>query len=265
MRNAARAIILSSCALAFAGQAKAEGFWSGNWYLTLGGSGISAPKFEGAKDNKLFFSPIISLGRGNQPRFSSRNDSASFAIYDTDVVRAGVAGKFIPGRDAGDADELIGLSEIKWGGEIGGFADVYVTDYLRARAELRQGIRSHDGLVADLALDAFTDIAPDLRISGGPRATYATSGYTKAYYGVDAGESAASGLTEYHPDGGFTSVGAGAAITWDATEKLQMSAFTEYKRLTGPAADSSLVEERGSKNQLTFGVSASYKFGFSLD
>ena len=113
MRNATRAIVLSSCALAFAGQANAEGFWSGNWYLTLGGSGISAPKFEGAKDNKLFFSPIISLGRGNQPRFSSRNDSASFAIYDTDVLRAGVAGKFIPGRDAGDADELIGLANVR--------------------------------------------------------------------------------------------------------------------------------------------------------
>ena len=58
---------------------------------------------------------------------------------------------------------------------------------------------------------------------------------------------------------------AARAITWDATDKISMSAFTEYKRLSGPVADSSLVEERGSKNQLMFGVSASYKFGVSFD
>mgnify|MGYP002776793029 CR=1 FL=1 len=171
---------------------------------------------EGSKNRKLFFQPIISVGRGGTPRFSSRNDNPSFAIYDTDVLRAGVVGKFLPGRDAGTDNALQGLSEIKWGGELGGFADIYVTDYLRARAELRQGIRSHDGLVADIAVDAFTDVAPGLRVSAGPRMTYATSGYTQAYYGVNASESAASGLSQYDPDGGITSYGAGGAITWDA-------------------------------------------------
>ncbi|KPF46727.1 MipA/OmpV family protein [Rhizobium sp. AAP43] len=245
--------------------AVAEGLFSGNWYLTLGGSGISAPTFEGSKDRKFFFSPIISVGRGGAPRFSSRNDNPSFAIYDTDVLRAGVVGKFVPGRDADTDDALRGLSEVKWGGEVGAFADLYMTDYLRARAEIRQGFRAHDGLVADVALDAFTDMAPDLRVSAGPRMSYATSGYTEAYYGVNATESAASGLSQYDPEGGITSYGAGGAITWDATDKLQVSAFTEYKRLAGPVADSSLVQERGSKNQLMFGLSASYKFGVSFD
>ncbi len=48
-------------------------------------------------------------------------------------------------------------------------------------------------LVADVALDAFTDIAPDLQLSGGPRATFATSGYFHSYYGVNEAQSAASG------------------------------------------------------------------------
>ncbi len=245
--------------------ALADGFFSGNWYVTLGGSGISAPTFEGSKDRKLFFSPIISVGRGGTPRFSSRNDNPSFAIYDTDVLRAGVVGKFLPGRDAGTDDALRGLSEVKWGGELGAFADVYVTDWLRARAEVRHGIRAHDGIVADVAVDAFTDIAPDLRVSAGPRMSFATSGYTDAYYGVTAAESAASGLSQYTPDGGVTSYGAGGAITWNATEKITMSAFTEYKRLAGPVADSSLVRQRGSESQLMVGISASYKFGVSFD
>ncbi len=265
MQRASFAVLLAASIAFGVSPAFADGLFSGNWYVTLGGAGISAPTFEGSKNRKLFFQPIISVGRGGTPRFASRNDNPSFAIYSTDVLRAGVVGKFLPGRDAGTDDALAGLAEIKWGGELGGFADVYVTDWMRARAELRQGIRSHDGLVADIAVDAFTDVAPGLRVSAGPRMTYATSGYTEAYYGVNASESATSGLSQYDPDGGITSYGAGGAITWDATDKLSMSAFTEYKRLAGPAADSSLVKEEGSRNQLMFGVSASYKFGVSFD
>ena len=32
----------------------------------------------------------------------------------------------------------------------------------------------------------------------------------------------------------------------------------------GPAADSSLVKQRGSVNQLMFGLSATYRFDFTL-
>jgi hypothetical protein len=36
--------------------------------------------------------------------------------------------------------------------------------------------------------------------------------------------------------------------------------FIEYERLTGSAADSPLVTQRGSPNQLTYGVGATYSF-----
>jgi len=38
----------------------------------------------------------------------------------------------------------------------------------------------------------------------------------------------------------------------------------EYRRLLGPAADSSLVQERGSRNQVLVGLSATYRFDFTL-
>lgn len=243
-------------------------WWSGDWYLSVGAAAFSAPKFEGSSHSEFKFSPLISIGKqGNRPRFSSRNDNPSLGLMDagSGTFRAGVVGKFLTERDSGDGDELKGLKKVKWGAEVGGFAEVYPTDWMRARAEVRQGIRAHDGLVADVALDGFTDIAPDLQLSGGPRATFATGGYFDAYYGVSAKESAKSGLSPYNPGGGIQSYGAGAALTWQATENISTSAFLEYKRLAGPAADSSLVRERGSKNQLLIGVSANYKFNFTLN
>ncbi|TGT32123.1 MipA/OmpV family protein, partial [Mesorhizobium sp. M4B.F.Ca.ET.169.01.1.1] len=111
-------------------------------------------------------------------------------------------------------------------------------DWRPARAGLRHGIRSHNGFVADSTAAAFCDITPTVRISGGPRVTFASSNYFDAYYGVNATEAAASGLSEYHPGGGVKSTGLGGAITWKVTEPMTASVFTEYSRLMGPAADS---------------------------
>lgn len=257
----------ASLSLLNAGTAIAEGnLWSGNWALTLGGSGFVGPKFEGAKKNSLQFSPIISLGKqGAGPRYVSRNDSPSVSLFDHGAFRAGIAGKLVMPRDSDDERELRGMRDVKFGLELGGFAEVYPTDNLRVRGEVRQGIRSHSGVVADIAADAFVDVTPNIRVSGGPRARFASSDYFDRYYGVSASGAANGGPSAYNPGGGLHSLGVGGAIDWKPTENITASSFVEYRRLMGPASDSSLVRERGSANQLVVGISASYKFNFTLD
>ena len=246
-------------------QENSGGWFSGNWYLKVGGTVLHAPKFEGADGRAFAFQPIISIGKhGKSARFTSRNDNISLAIIDTGSFRAGAAGKLIFGRDEKTHDDLIGLSKVKMGGEIGGFAEVYPSDFARIRAEVRHGVRSHDGVVVDVAADAFFDITDTVQLSGGPRASWASAGYFDSYYGVDAAESQASGLTQYDPGSGMRSYGVGGAVTWKTTDQLTTSVFAEYARLAGPAAKSSLVRERGSKDQFTVGVSAVYRFDFTM-
>ncbi len=205
---AAAAVLLSSASSACAGDGRP--WWSGDWYVSVGGAAFSAPRFEGANSRKLQFAPMFSVGKvGPAVRFSSRNDNPSVSLFDNGALRAGIVGKLVTKRDEGTDAELAGLSEVRWGLEAGGFVEVYPTDWLRARAEVRHGIRSHEGVVADLAVDAFTDITPTLRLSGGPRATLASAKFFDAYYGVDAAESAKSGLSQYEPGSGVHSLGAG--------------------------------------------------------
>ena len=258
-----------AAALAFLSTATAAGadesWFSGDWYMTVGAAAISAPRYEGAKSYLFAVQPLVSFGRaGPEARFSSRNDNISIGFVDTGAFRAGAVGKIVFPRDEGTSPDLAGLDPVRWGGEIGGFAEVYPTDWLRVRGELRHGIRAHDGIIADVAVDAFVDVAPTVRVSGGPRLSFATADYFDAYYGVDAAESAASGLSVYEPGSGLRAVGAGGAVTWKATDKVTASLFGEYSRLMGPAAASSLVRERGSRNQLMFGLSTTYRFDFSL-
>lgn len=241
-----------------------RGWLSGDWYLTVGATGLIAPDFEGGKKYLLSATPIISLGKaGNPVRFSSRNDNISLALVDQGDLRVGVAGKFLWKRD-NDEDALRGLDPVKWGGEIGGFFEFYPLDWMRMRAEVRQGVRAHKGVVADIAVDAFHDVTPEVRVSGGPRASFASSKYFDSYYGVSADEHSRSGISEYDPGGGVRSVGVGGAITWKVSDPVTTSLFGEYSRLMGPAADSSIVRERGTRDQFTVGVSATYRFDFTM-
>ena len=260
---AASALLLMAPVAAEAGEGAAN-WLSGDWYLTVGVTGLVAPNFEGGRKYLLSAQPIISLGKaGGEARFSSRNDNISLGLYDNGTVRAGVTGKFLFGRD-NDADELKGLDPVKWGGELGAFAEFYPMDWLRVRGEVRHGIRAHNGVVADFAADAFYDVTQQIRLSGGPRLSLASADYFDAYYGVDAAEAARSGLGEYHPGSGVRSVGVGGAITWKVTDPVTASLFGEYTRLTGPAADSTLVKGRGSADQFMVGVSTAYRFDFSM-
>ncbi|MDQ0394264.1 MipA/OmpV family protein [Labrys monachus] len=265
--------MLAAPALAQSAPAQApptgSGFWAdyiaGNWSLTLGASGTVGPSYEGASNMALSAAPMVSLARsGAGPAFTSRNDNPGLSLYDVGTFRIGPVGKILFTRDSSASNDLRGLRAVPWGLEAGLFADYYPTDWLRLRAEVRQGFKSHHGVVGDLAADAFYDFLPDWRISGGPRMSVASSSYYRAYYGVTPAESALSGLDVYSPGGGIKSVGFGGALTWKTTDKITTSAFAEYNRLTGPAADSSLVRQRGSVNQLMFGLSATYRFDFTL-
>jgi MipA family protein len=253
------------CFLAAAPSAGAEGLFSGDWYLTVGAAGFTAPAFEGSRRYILTGVPIVSLGkRGKEAPFVSRNDNISFAFVDTGVFRAGAVGKLVMPRDAGDHAELAGLSDVPFGVELGGFAEVHPTGWLRLRGEVRRGIRAHEGFVGNLQVDAYTDVTDRVRVSAGPRLSFASAAYMDAYYGVSAAESAASGLAPYDPGGGIKSAGVGGAVDWRLTDQVTTSVFGEYSRLMGPAADSSIVTQRGSKNQFMLGLSATYRFDFSL-
>ncbi|WP_245445005.1 MipA/OmpV family protein [Pseudaminobacter soli (ex Li et al. 2025)] len=246
------------------GSAAADSWFSGDWYLQVGAAGFRAPKFEGAKGHIFSASPLISLGRaGSQVRFTSRNDNMSFSLLDVGTLRAGPVGKIVWGRSSGDA-ELKGLDSVKWGAEAGVFAEVYPTDWLRIRGEVRRGFRSHSGVVTDVFVDAFQDVTPTVRISGGPRLQVGSAKYLDAYYGVTPAESARSGLRPYKSDTSLSAVGVGGEIKWRTTDAITTSAFGEYRRLMGSARDSSLVRQRGSANQLMLGVSATYRFDFTM-
>lgn len=234
---------------------------SGDWTITVGGEGELKPDFEGARRYTFSPVPIFSIRRAGSPEpFRSPRDGVSIALVDFGGFRAGPVGKFKSARTAASYTELNGLGDVKFAVEIGGFAEYLPVDWFRARVEVRRGFGGHDGVVADFAADAIVPVLERFTLSGGPRFTLQDARAAAPYFSVNAAQATASGLPVFDAKGGSHSVGAGAQARYQLNPQWEVHSYVEYDRLLGSAAASPLVTLRGSPNQTTVGVGASYSF-----
>jgi outer membrane protein len=238
---------------------------SGNWTVMVGVGGEYRPDFEGAKRSMLSPVPIFVVRRaGSAEQFRGPRDGASIALIDFGDFRAGPVGKFVAARKSYNYFELNGLGDISTAVELGGFVEYYPVDWFRSRVELRQGFGGHHGVVADFSADAIVPVIEQLTISVGPRFTWESTSATSPYFGIDAVQAMATGLPVFNAKGGAHSYGAGAQVSYRIDPQWEVHSYVEYERLLGDAANSPLVTVRGSPNQTTFGIGASYSFDVKI-
>jgi outer membrane protein len=238
---------------------------SGSWTVMVGVGGEYKPDFEGAKGAMLSPVPIFSIRRAGSPEnFHGARDSASIALFDFGNLRAGPAVKFVSSRKADNYSELQGLGDVKATVEVGGFVEYFPVDWFRTRVETRQGLGGQQGVVADFSADFIVPLLQRFTISAGPRFTYESTKATSPYFGIDAVQAMATGLPAFDAQGGAHSAGAGAQLTYRFNPQWEVRTSVEYERLLGDAAKSPLVALRGSANQTTFTVGASYSFDFKI-
>ena len=236
-----------------------------NIHLTIGVNLQGRPAFEGAKGFAFAALPAGGLFIGPPSRkFSGTRDSISFGIIDGGWYRFGPAASFkFPRRESSDRN-LQGLGKTQFAAEPGLFLDLFPAAWARLRAEFRHGVGGHHGLIADFAADAFHSPWNGWTFSAGPRLSLADSRYADKYFGVSALQSQRSGLPRYSSSGGLRSAGFGGAISWQATPAIDAKLYAEYDRLLSGFARSPIVTQRGSANQLTFGLKTTYSFDTGL-
>ena len=240
-----------------------------DWTVTLGAGVLYKPAFLGSDDYQAMAVPDIKV-EYKDVFFASPFEGVGFTAIDSDGWRAGPIAKYDFGRTedddnpfriaGGETTALKGLGDIDGSFEIGGFLE-YNYEQLGARLELRQGIGGHEGFVgeAGVSYTGMTD-APGLPVvySIGPRLAFADSNYNGAYFGIDAGQSARSGLARYDADFGLVSYGIGGFAAVSLTDSVSLGVFAGYDRLGEQAADSPLVRDRGDENQFMAGLRLGY-------
>jgi outer membrane protein len=239
-----------------------------DWIVTIGGELRIGPKWPGAPTDKfgLTGGPLFSIRKvGTPPEYFGPRDSFGFSILDIGQFKIGPAVKLIWQRKASDDVALNGLGDINFALQVGAFAEYWPVQWLRLHGELRQGFGGERGVTGDLFVDAVVP-AGQFRFSAGPRLTVQTTAAISPYFSITPAQSAGStvaglpALPVYHAGGGVYSYGAGGQVEYFFNPQWAVHGFVEYERLVGSAADSPLVTQRGSPNQLTFGLGATYAF-----
>lgn len=245
-----------------AGEALAPAKPGDDWIVTLGAEGRVVPSYEGSSRYVFLPVPLLDIRSADSPRrFTNPRDGLTVGLFSSGSFRAGVTGKAVLPRRQNDDSNLAGLGNVDWAIEVGPFVEYYPVPWLRTRAELRQGIGGHHGVVADISADFIAQLTPKLTWSMGPRASFASASALAPYFSITPAQSLASGLPVYNASGGFRSFGAGTLVRYEWSPEWATHFFAEYDRLADSAANSPLVTLRGSANQVQVGVGATYSFG----
>lgn len=240
------------------------------WSVRVGAGTLFAPAFPGSKDYQLLALPLIEFAYADVIEASVQR-GIRYNIVRTNGFSAGPIAKLDFGRDEDGSrafrvagkktDALIGLGNVSATVELGGFVK-YERGPFAASLELRHGINGHEGLIGEVGIDytrRVSALGTGAIVSVGPRLSFATTKYTTAFFGVDANQSARSGLARFKPKGGIVSYGVGSVVIYPINTRLSATLLASYERLAGDAESSSLVQARGAADRAIVGLFLTYQ------
>jgi MipA family protein len=241
------------------------------WTITLGVGPDVFTSFPGAKSVSIWPTGYITYHHPGEPEpFVSPDDGFGIALLDLPWIKAGPVARFISERTLsggfgtiGNNDNFYGLHNVGFTAELGGFLELWPTDFFRARFEARQGVSGADGFDSNIELDlverygAFT-------FSAGPRLQLGDSQFVDAYFSVTPAEAALNGIvTPYQAHGGLVSVGGFGAIKYDFSPTWSATAFGGVNRFVDSAGASPIPNRLGSLNNFSAGAILAYSFSWN--
>ena len=235
---------------AAAGLPSAAGMRQAGWRSQLGVGLIVNPESVGKDDYELQPIPYFDFrymdGKGTK-YFANVPQGLGGFFYRSRTAESGrfinVGAALAPGFNV--RDDIEGLEDI----DVSVEARVYVeagSQRWVASATAAQDVGSgHEGAYLDLALNRRGRLGSSTGFYAvGPVARVGDDSYQDAFFGVNARESIASGLSEYDADAGFESVGLqGLASLPLGQSNWRFTTLLRVNRLVGDAADSPIVEE----------------------
>lgn len=229
------------------------------WRVRPGLGAQIRPQYPGADQSEWLPYVKFSIAREGKPfGFSAPDDAFGIALLSSGPFRAGPAVAIQGSRK--DPEVGAPLGKVKTTIEAGGFVEFNVADQVRLRGDLRKGINGHEGLIGSIGADQIWRDGDRYVFSVGPRLLFSDARYQRAYFGVTPEAALATGLPAYRPGGGLHAVAAAAGLHYSLGGSIGLFGYARAERLVGDAAKSPVVEELGSRNQLSAGAGISYTF-----
>ena len=228
------------------------------WSVTLGAGLARVPKYPGASSGRIRLAPLASVEYGDRLYLGPLG--LGVAVLRWDGFRAGPVLGYHGGRQESDDPRLGGLGDISPSMTAGVFTD-YRFGALSVSATVRQAVsHTSNGLSGLLQLNLHHRI-PGTRtfLMLGPDLEFGNADFERTWFGITAQQSVQStfALPVYTPHAGIDWVGLHAALTHATSAHILLRAFASFRKLTGDAASSPIVERRG---QFVVGAGIAYHF-----
>ncbi|TXN48024.1 MipA/OmpV family protein [Methylobacterium sp. WL7] len=233
-----------------------------NTVVSVGGFAGAGPRFQGSRAAGLWGLPYLSFRKADEPRdWWSPDDGLDATLVGEGPVQLGAVLDFREGRSRRDDQRLAGLPRLPATVGLGLFGEVWpVPDTFRLRAEVTQGVRAHDGIIAKLAADLVGRFGR-FTLSLGPRFVVGDAAAMHLDFDVPVAATLVNPvLAPYRASSGPRSAGATATISYDWSDAWQSLGYVRYDRLIAAAAASPIVRRVGTANELTVAVGAIYSF-----
>ena len=235
------------------------------WIATLKANAGFSPDWEGAKSYSFLAYPSASLRRADAREWSAPDDGLDFSVYDARGFSIGPVAGYELGRYRNDDPRrLFGIHDVPWTIEAGVFAEFRaIPNTVRVRLEIRHGLSSGNGFVADAAADYLLHFGP-ATLALGPRLSLGDQDFMRRQFGVTFTDFLQNGsVTPFRPEGGLKSAGLATSVTYDFSKQWSAVAYGGYDRLVADAGKSPLVRKLGSAEQFHAGVTVNYSFSLS--
>lgn len=216
------------------------------------GAGVAAtPNFPGSDRYRLRLVPVVSARYG---RFFFGAGGVGATLYRDSNWR--LSAMLSPGggrKESADA-HLAGLGDVDRTARAG-LAAAYGTGGVATRASVATDIGGEGhGTLAKLDLFARFRAAERLVLFAGPGVSWANRQYMNTFFGINAQQSARSGLPEFEASAGANSLRLSAGAIYRVDERWGVASTASAARLTGDAADSPITQARSQYFFLVAGV-----------
>lgn len=227
------------------------------WKISVGPGLMLSPRYPGARELRLL--PIPSLNISYDDRiFSQGLDLLGVNALKGENYHVGAALSLdFQSRSESDDPHLHGLGNVDEGPKLKLFAD-YSVSFLTASIAAYEDIAgTGQGLLVSNDLVANLPITSKLLVSIGPGVTWADAEYTRSLFGLNARQSAASGLPTFATSPGIRDIHLNSYVEYDFTKAWNASVGLTTGRLQHDAARSPITERRTEINLV---AAVNYRF-----
>lgn len=224
------------------------------WSLIVGGGAMYEAEYEGSDDLTVMPIPFAIFTYGEWLEIDPTG--VTITPFSQGDFKLSTKVGYESGRDEGDNSALRGLGDIDFAATIGAKVS-YGWGPVELYAGVDQTLGGSDSLLGTIGVGYSAPVSEKLILQANVEAILANEKHMQAYFGVNAAQSAASGLNQYKAGAGLKRIDVSASATYLLNEHWLIRGEAGLGILTGDATDSPIVKETlQPKAQLFVG----YKF-----